>query len=176
MALVRAKHPLDKGLGSNYVITDAAGAVVQELSFDPWGQRRNASAWHGLYASQLTGFDSSRTHRGFTGHEHLDALDIVHMNGRSYDPQLARFLQADPNVQAPAYTQSHNRYSYVLNNPLNATDPTGFVCSGSHDGPVTCLPPPFPPLPPPCIGGFGHSANAGPSPASLASLPSPRCV
>jgi hypothetical protein len=35
-------------------------------------------------------------------------------------------LQGDPLVQAPLNLQSYNRYSYVLNNPLSFTDPTGF--------------------------------------------------
>jgi len=50
----------------------------------------------------------------------------VHMNGRIYDARLGRFLQADPIVQAPKNSQNLNRYSYVLNNPLSYTDPSGF--------------------------------------------------
>ena len=48
------------------------------------------------------------------------------MNGRIYDPTLGRFLQADPHIQAPENSQSFNRYSYVLNNPLSYTDPSGY--------------------------------------------------
>ena len=48
------------------------------------------------------------------------------MNGRIYDAKLARFLQADPFIQAATDTQSYNRYSYVMNNPLNKSDPSGF--------------------------------------------------
>lgn len=48
------------------------------------------------------------------------------MNGRIYDPTLGRFLQAEPFIQAPNNSQSFNRYSYVLNNPLSYTDPSGF--------------------------------------------------
>jgi hypothetical protein len=48
------------------------------------------------------------------------------MNGRLYDPRLARFLQADPLVQQPADGQSLNRYSYAANNPMSHTDPTGY--------------------------------------------------
>ena len=48
------------------------------------------------------------------------------MNGRIYDPELGRFLSPDPVVQIPEYSQNFNRYSYALNNPLNATDPSGF--------------------------------------------------
>jgi RHS repeat-associated protein len=79
--------------------------------FGPWGNARN-----GLNADQ----------RGFTGHEHLAELGLIHMNGRLYDPVLGRFLQADPIIQAPHNAQSHNRYSYVLNNPLSFSDPSGF--------------------------------------------------
>ena len=64
--------------------------------------------------------------RGYTGHEMLPSLDIIQMGGRIYDPNLARFLQADPNIQAPKNLQNYNRYSYVLNNPLTYTDPSGY--------------------------------------------------
>jgi hypothetical protein len=47
------------------------------------------------------------------------------MNGRLYDPVLGRFLSPDNYVQAPDFTQNFNRYSYVLNNPLKYTDPSG---------------------------------------------------
>lgn len=71
--------------------------------------------------------DGITDNRGFTGHEMLDLLDLVHMNGRIYDPLLGKFLSADPLIQDPMNGQSYNRYSYVLNNPTNLTDPTGFA-------------------------------------------------
>lgn len=49
------------------------------------------------------------------------------MNGRIYDPHLGRFIQADPFIQAADFTQSYNRYSYGFNNPLNGTDPSGYI-------------------------------------------------
>ena len=126
-------------LGSLDVITDHSGSIVEELSFDPWGERRNGVNWGDLTATQLAGFfdtDSTIgngigahgiTTRGYTGHEMLDEVGIIHMNGRIYDAKIARFLQADPIIQDPLNTQSLNRYSYVWNNPLNATDPSGYV-------------------------------------------------
>ena len=55
------------------------------------------------------------------------------MNGRIYDPGLGRFLQADPIIQAPGDTQSYNRYSYVRNNPLVYTDPSGYSWTSFRD-------------------------------------------
>ena len=48
------------------------------------------------------------------------------MNGRIYDPLIGRFMSADPYIQAPDDLQSHNRYAYVMNNPLNLDDPSGY--------------------------------------------------
>jgi hypothetical protein len=48
------------------------------------------------------------------------------MKGRIYDPEARRFLTPDPFVPDPFYSQSHNRYSYVWNNPATLVDPTGY--------------------------------------------------
>ncbi|WP_299768419.1 RHS repeat-associated core domain-containing protein [uncultured Pseudoteredinibacter sp.] len=48
------------------------------------------------------------------------------MNGRGYDYNLGRFLSVDPFIVDPGNTQAINPYSYVLNNPLSGTDPTGY--------------------------------------------------
>lgn len=53
------------------------------------------------------------------------------MNGRVYDPNLGRFLSVDPVYQFPTNMQSLNPYSYVLNNPLSLTDPTGYCVGGA---------------------------------------------
>jgi hypothetical protein len=48
------------------------------------------------------------------------------MGGRYYIPSIGRFTSPDPFVQSPTNLQSLNRYSYVLNNPINLNDPSGF--------------------------------------------------
>ncbi len=116
-------------LGSIDVITDDQGSIEQELSFNAWGERRSGVDWTmPVTATQLAGI-TSVTKRGYTGHEALDEVGLIHMNGRIYDPFMARFVQADSIVQDPTNSQSLNRYSYVWNNPLNATDPSGHVVS-----------------------------------------------
>ena len=108
----------------------------QGMSFNPWGQRRAPDSLENLFASysiaelfDVGGFDEVTT-RGFTGHEMLDGTGFIHMNGRVYDPRLARFVSADSIIQAPGNTQSYNRYSYVFNNPLAYTDPSGHIGIG----------------------------------------------
>jgi RHS repeat-associated protein len=72
------------------------------------------------------------TPRGFTGHEHVDHANVIHMNGRIYDPAIGRFMQADPMVQEVDNSQNFNRYSYVINNPLSYTDPTGYFFENDY--------------------------------------------
>jgi hypothetical protein len=50
---------------------------------------------------------------------------LYYYNARYYDPKLARFISPDTIVPDPRNPQALNRYSYVLNNPLKYTDPTG---------------------------------------------------
>jgi RHS repeat-associated protein len=69
---------------------------------------------------------TSQIDRGYTGHEHLQLVNLVNMGGRIYNPVIGRFLTPDPYIQAPENLQNLNRYSYVLNNPLSYTDPSGF--------------------------------------------------
>ena len=90
------------------------------MSFDAWGQRRNTGNWQGPPASLPT-----TTMDGFTSQEHFDQFGLIHYNGRVYDPGKGRFISADPMIDAGI--QGLNRYSYVLNNPLSNTDPTGYL-------------------------------------------------
>jgi RHS repeat-associated protein len=114
-------------LGSIHTLTDDSGLVSSAVTmhFGAFGQRQNP-AWSGTLSQSGMILHNLITPRGFTGHEHADGLGIIHMNGRIYDPKLGRFLQADPFVQNPKNSQSLNRYSYVLNNPLSYTDPSGY--------------------------------------------------
>ena len=124
------RYVLRDHLGSVDVLTDSLGNAVKSVSFDAWGRARNPADWSALTDMEAMTIDRCDTRRGFTGHEMLDAVGVIHMNGRIYDPTLARFLQADPFVQFPTNLQSHNRYSYVMNNPLAYTDPSGHFIGG----------------------------------------------
>ncbi len=121
---------LRDSLGSIDTVASETGALRSRQSFNAHGQRRNAATagggWTLLTLLQAAAFanTTSPTTQGFTGHEQLDQVGLVHMGARLYDAEIGRFLQADDFVE-PEATQGLNRYSYVLNNPLTATDPTG---------------------------------------------------
>ena len=59
----------------------------------------------------MTGNGTTLTKHGFTDHEHLDNVGLIHMNGRVYDPMIGRFMSVDPVYQAPTNSQSVNPYT-----------------------------------------------------------------
>ena len=114
-------------LGSVVAYSNETGNIIEELSYDAWGRRRNAETWEYF---TLSNDSISEYSKGFTGHDHIDMFDVVNMDGRMYDPLVGRFMSPDPIVQMPEYTQSLNRYAYCVNNPLSLTDPTGYSWIG----------------------------------------------
>ncbi len=115
-------------LGSVDLITDRYGNVVDSMSFDAWGNRRNYNDWL-LKDNTVHLID-----RGFTMHQHLDSFNLINMEGRMYDPVVAQFLSPDPYIQIPDNTQGLNRYNYCYNSPLMYSDPNGetplFIVAG----------------------------------------------
>ena len=109
---VRNYHAFTDNLGSILCVMDENGTKVFDASYDAWGK-------------QTVTLNSIGLLRGYTGHEMLSEFDIINMNGRLYDPVLGRFFSPDNYVQMPDNSQSFNRYSYCLNNPLKYTDPSG---------------------------------------------------
>ncbi|MCO7224811.1 RHS repeat-associated core domain-containing protein [Pleionea sp. CnH1-48] len=110
-------------LGSMTAIFDDNGTIIERHSFDAFGKPRD-----GEYRDHATAImNSAITTRGFTDHEQLDDAQLIHMNGRAYDYNLGRFLSVDPFIQEPGNSQSMNPYSYIMNNPLAGTDPSGYV-------------------------------------------------
>ncbi len=107
-------------LGSVDTITDSHGAIIARMGYTPFGQRR---AVNGQEIDQS--FQRKLTNRGYTGHEQIDNIGLIHMNARLYDPEIGRFLSADSYIQEPGLSQNFNRYIYVMNNPLKYNDPSG---------------------------------------------------
>lgn len=97
-------------LGSASTMTNQSGALVESTTYDPWGEVK---------------IGGTQSKFQYTGQEKDSETGLNYYNARYYDPHIRRFTQPDsviPNVYNP---QDLNRYSYVRNNPLRYTDPTG---------------------------------------------------
>ena len=106
-------------LGSSRALTDANGNLAYKGHFDPFGQA--LSEWSSSGNNNLNS-------KKFTGYERDAATGIDYAMARGYNSARGRFLQPDPisSKNAPqGQPQGLNRYSYVQNDPVNATDPTG---------------------------------------------------
>jgi RHS repeat-associated protein len=68
--------------------------------------------------------------RRYTGQIADPETGLYFYNARYYNPGLGRFLSPDTLVPTPGNPQSLNRYSYVENNPVKWTDPSGHFIPG----------------------------------------------
>ncbi len=103
-------------LGTPETISDTGGASFHQ-DYDPFGD----------LVGGAPALNTELTRTGFTGHQQDSDLGLIDMDGRVYDPIAARFTTPDPITQAPFWSQGLNRYSYVFNDPVNLTDPSGFM-------------------------------------------------
>jgi RHS repeat-associated protein len=119
-------------LGSSTTLLNTSGQLSEpRKGYDVWGKRRHVTG-----ADDASNTIASASNRDFTGHEYLEEIRLVHMNGRIYDPVVGRFLSPDPFIDNPLDLQSLNRYSYVNNNPLAYTDPSGYFKIGKFFGAI----------------------------------------
>ncbi|HXU29292.1 MAG TPA: RHS repeat-associated core domain-containing protein, partial [Thermoanaerobaculia bacterium] len=107
-------------LGTPRLLTGANASVAGFHAYFPFGEELSQT------------FTSTYTDRmRFTGHERDlanatgAADDLDYMHARHYGPLVGRFMSTDQGFSEETQPQSWNRYSYVLANPMTATDPTG---------------------------------------------------
>jgi len=144
-------------LGGTAVVMDSAGSLVNRVRYYPFGSIRTQEG------------GTPVTDRLFTGQQRLSENGIYNYGARFYNAMTGRFLQADAIVPGPGDPQSLNRYSYVLNNPMRYTDPSGNVLMDMERGSagtVYCLSGPSGCTP--IAAAPTVSACANPHPGSLA--------
>jgi len=78
------------------------------------------------------------TDKLYTGQREMAGLGIYHYGARFYSPKLGRFLSADSIVPNASNPQDFNRYSYVRNNPVRYTDPSGNIPIDCWNDPSYC--------------------------------------
>jgi RHS repeat-associated protein len=129
-------HRDHQGSVDQLTLWDVSGSGAVAMSYDAFGKRRN-SDWS-PDDSDLQLEVRHIADRGYTGHEHLDNVRLIHMNGRVQDPIIGLMISPDPFTGNLANPQSLNRYSYALNSPASVTDPTGFCEAGSDGNEGSC--------------------------------------
>lgn len=110
-------------LGSASVVADAAGGVLEEAVFYPYGADR---ARAGAYRSEYR----------FTGKELDGEAGLTYFGARYYDASVGGFVSVDPlhsNDHSPENARKLTAYSYVNNRPLILIDPNGLASIGTQD-------------------------------------------
>jgi RHS repeat-associated protein len=116
-------------LGSSSLATDNIGAQVvnSDQRYSPFGGTRVAAS-------------GMKSKYGFTDqYSFAETTGLLDFNARMYSPLLGRFISADTIVPGAGNPQAFNRYSYVLNNPLGYTDPSGHCPKPTVGGAVICI-------------------------------------
>jgi RHS repeat-associated protein len=126
-------------LGSVRMVTNGSspGRALSENDYFPFGTTatrtyQEQTDWANNHIDSMRFAGHWRDFLGLLNVDNTEYIDYMH--ARHYDPNLGRFLSVDPGRGDPHRPQSWNRYSYVENNPVGHTDPTG-QCTDS----IVCL-------------------------------------
>jgi RHS repeat-associated protein len=114
------QYYLPDHLGSTQKVLDASRNTVFSTDYEPFGKPVAPS-----------GSESYK----FTSEKHDDPTGLVYLRARQYDPEIGRFVSADPVLGSLSRPQTLNRYAYVSNNPLSRIDPTGLYDCGYAGSP-----------------------------------------
>jgi RHS repeat-associated protein len=116
-------------LGTPRMIFDQSGSLTTTVRHDylPFGEEAFNGTGGRTTAQGYSASDGVRQH--FTGQQRDNETSLDYFNARYYASMQGRFTSPDPlPVSAKAaIPQSWNRYTYVLNNPLDFTDPSGMM-------------------------------------------------
>ena len=115
-------------ISSTTSILNSNGTDYVDANFSAYGAGRDPANWSGAIGSR--GPFYATTLDLFTGQQTHLLMNLVNLNGRMLDAVTGRMMSADPTIPESGNTQSYNRYSYVNNNPLSFTDPSGFSGCG----------------------------------------------
>jgi RHS repeat-associated protein len=107
---------LSDHLGSVVATTDSTGTLTSQQRYLPFGGVR----------PNVPSPDAPATDFGYTGQRNLDSgIGLMDYKARFYSPYINRFVQPDTLIPGMFNPQNLNRFSYVRNNPIRYTDPSG---------------------------------------------------
>ena len=104
-ATLTARNWLESDERGTVIATSDSTGTATVYTYGPYGEPTNWSGSRFRYTGQIALFEAK----------------LYHYKARIYDPALGRFLQTDPIRNKDDF----NLYTYVGNDPLDKTDPTG---------------------------------------------------
>jgi RHS repeat-associated protein len=110
--------------GSTATTVDESGSATNHTYYDPFGKLIDTTGKPVALSGDVT--------HTYTGHETDTATNLLNAGGRIYDPVQKVFLTPDPVIANRQDGQEYNPYSYVRNDPVNNTDPTGYIYEDGH--------------------------------------------
>jgi RHS repeat-associated protein len=111
----------DDGSQTRTLLADGLGSVRVEMV----GDAIDSATTYEPYGKLLARSGDSGTVYGYTGEQHDAATGLVYLRARYYNPNLKVFMSRDPFPGWQTVPASQHGYSYVHNNPVNLTDPSG---------------------------------------------------
>ncbi|SDG03376.1 RHS repeat-associated core domain-containing protein [Fontibacillus panacisegetis] len=112
---------LYNGHGDVVQIIDENGNTVNNYQYDEWGN----------ILQQQEGIENPFKYAGEIQDEETG---LYYLRARYYDPAVGRFVSKDTYEGELNNPLTLNLYTYVLNNPLIYTDPTGHCVAGKDKG------------------------------------------
>ncbi len=109
-------------LGSPRINTDGSGNVAARHDYLPFGEEITSAL-----TAQRSGYFSDSHRKKFTGYERDVETGLDFAEARMHNFSLGRFSSPDLLGGDSSIPQSLNRYSYVVNNPINFIDPSGLI-------------------------------------------------
>jgi RHS repeat-associated protein len=111
------KYLLTDHLGSSSAVVNQNGTLLSQQRYLPFGEVRTDTNPPYITQTDLT----------YTGQRVLPDIGLMDYRARFYSVSLGRFIQPDSIIQNPGNPQNLNRFSYVVNRPLNFVDPSGHI-------------------------------------------------
>lgn len=166
------RYVLQDRQGTTGLVLDGQGVEKERYYYDPFGQRLNADGTPYTPPPNQSPAYLGQLLAGYTGQEMEEDIGVQNYNGRLRDTATGLFMVPDP-ISGPG--QRANRYSYVMNSPINLIDPSGYCGQGAEEEPCPPIGPPpleecfacfdggYTPKPVPPTSNFPTYSGSGPA-------------
>lgn len=118
VATGKSYYYLYNGHGDVIMMVDTNGNIVNQYQYDEWG-------------NLLTNNETVKNSFKYAGEIYDEETGLYYLRARYYDPSIGRFINEDTYEGEVKNPLSLNLYTYVHNNPLIYSDPTGNWCTSS---------------------------------------------